>query len=161
MNREFIPSTNPAAAVTAWEVSPCLEFPGHGGGGDVQAFENVEEAQKASDETAGPVFWGVYARTSKAAIAAGELPAVHVKDFDTHAGAMAFVRMMTGDAGGRGNDRMMAEAAATELLDAARECARSLQSFREYCRGKSPWTRRDQLALQDAEAAIEKAEGRN
>ena len=98
MNREFIPSMNPAASVTAWEVSPCLELPDHEGGSEIQAYETFEEAESASDEAAGPVFWGVYARLSETAIAAGELPAVHIKDFDTHAKAVAFVRLMNGDA---------------------------------------------------------------
>ena len=99
MNREFIPSMNPAASVTAWEVSPCLELPDYEGGSDIQAFETFEEAESASDEAAGPVFWGVYARMSENAIAAGALPAVHIKDFETHADAMAFVRLVNGDEG--------------------------------------------------------------
>jgi len=117
MNREFIPSMNPAASVTAWEVSPCLELPDYEGGSEIQAFETFEEAESASDEATGPVFWGVYARLSETAIAAGELPAVHIKDFDTHAKAVAFVRLMNGDEVAA-SARLMA--AAPRLLEALR-----------------------------------------
>lgn len=98
-DREFIPSNNPTADVESWEVSPCLELPDHEGGSEIEAFDTVAEAEALAGESVEGVFWGVYVRLKPSAIEAGGNPAVHIRDFDNHADAIAFVRMMNGPEG--------------------------------------------------------------
>jgi hypothetical protein len=96
-DREFMPCLNTRSSVASWEVSPCLEFNDvRDGQPEVEAFQSMDEAEAQSDEANGPIFWGVYARLTEDAIRAGHTPAIHLQDFQCHADAVEFVRLLNG-----------------------------------------------------------------
>lgn len=95
--RMFIPSLNPRASVSAWEISPCRELPDYGGGTVIQAYETLAEAEDDSEDAVGEPFWGVYVRPTGAGRDAGWNPSVHLLDFPTLDEAVAFVRLVNGE----------------------------------------------------------------
>jgi len=97
MQKTEIINSNPRSAIVAWEVSPCLELPDYSGQTYTEAFETYAAAEEQSDEAVGDVFWGVYARLNKDAIAEGNPPAIHMRDFETCEEAMRFVTLLNGE----------------------------------------------------------------
>ena len=98
MDRQWIDGLNQHSGVRGWEISPCVEIPEQGmHGGETQACVTLAEAEDLADaECAGPVFFGVYAHLRDELVEAGELPARHVKDFDTYEEALGFVTVING-----------------------------------------------------------------
>lgn len=97
MNRQFIPSLNAHSAVRSWEISPCREMSEYDGGQVTEAFETQAEADAIPDDVGiGPTFWGVYINLRESAIADGQLPAIHLRDFDTYDEALSFVTVLNG-----------------------------------------------------------------
>ena len=76
-------NSNPRSAIVAREVSPCLELPDYEGQTYTEAFETYAAAEAQSDESVDGVFWGVYARLNEVAIAEGNPPSLHMRDFET------------------------------------------------------------------------------
>lgn len=96
-DRQFIESLNPHSGVRTWEISPCLEFTDPRDGERlVEAYPTLSEAEEASEEANGPVFWGVYANLHDTVISKLMPPTVHLHDFTCHADAVEFVAVMNG-----------------------------------------------------------------
>lgn len=95
-DRVFIPARGDTG-IRSWEISPCLEHHDpHDGESWTEAYETMDEAEDASCEGTGAIFWGVYAHMREAAHSDVVMPTMHIMDFDCPVKAAEFVRAMNG-----------------------------------------------------------------
>lgn len=95
-NRVATPAAT-GTGVEEWEVRPCLRhFDPHDGTEFVESYETMDDAEDASYEGTGAIFWAVYAVMRREYHTSVITPSIHIADFDSPRDAAEFVQAMAG-----------------------------------------------------------------